>query len=53
MKEPLDVPADIAHLIEKRDKEDRRAPAPPEGKAPEKPSSRPAAERRRRTRRKS
>jgi hypothetical protein len=47
MKPAIDVPEDIAHLLEKRDKPDRRAPKPAGEKA-----AKPPAERRKRNRRK-
>ncbi len=47
MKDPLDIPEDIARLLEKRDQEDRRAPKPPPIA-----SAKPAPERRKKTRRK-
>jgi hypothetical protein len=53
MKPKLDVPDDLAHLIEKREKEDRRGSASSEGKGAGKSGARPAVERRRRNRRKS
>jgi hypothetical protein len=46
MKPRIEVPADLAHLIEKRDQEDRR-------KTPANAKNKPRAERRKRTRRKS
>jgi hypothetical protein len=53
MKPKLDIPAELTHLIEKREKEDRRASAASNGKGTAKSGARPAGERRRRNRRKS
>jgi hypothetical protein len=52
MKKPMDVPPELAHLIEKREKEDRRAPADAQGKSGDQ-SRKPAVERRKGDRRKS
>ena len=46
MKNPQDIPEDVARLLEKREKEDRRAPKSSTGAKP------PAPERRKRARRK-
>jgi hypothetical protein len=48
MKPRIEVPAELAHLLEKRDKEDRRAPKSAEDAKAKKPP----AERRKRNRRK-
>jgi hypothetical protein len=52
MKKGLEVPPDLAHLVEKRDKPDRRAPADAQNQ-PDQKSQKPAVERRRGDRRKS
>ena len=48
MKPRVDVPPELMHLLEKRDKEDRRAPK----KAGDQKAQKPAVERRKRQRRK-
>ena len=47
MKPPQDIPDEIARLLEKRDKEDRRAPKPPPVA-----TGKPVPERRKKNRRK-
>jgi hypothetical protein len=51
MKKALDLPPELASLVEKRDKEDRRAPAGSQDKAAAE-AKKPAVERRRGDRRK-
>jgi hypothetical protein len=51
MKKPIDVPPELAHLLEKREKEDRRKPGDAQGKDGE-ASRKPAVERRKGDRRK-
>ncbi len=52
MKNRIEIPEDLAHLVEKRDK-DRRALEAAKGKGADESSRKPPAERRRSRRRKS